>query len=662
MKTWAKLGDRRMPFPGDWRARPSGPYVRFTKEKVEHSIGGLFEAQTDGHPHHLAVKAAGREVTYSALNDAANGVGYTIVAARGNQRFPVALLIEADIPLITAMLGALKAGRACVVVDPSYPPKRIAFILDDSQADLILTDGRNIELARRLARNGCRVLNVDRLDQNLSVGNLEITVSPEAPAYLLYTSGSTGTPRGVIQNHRVVLHNVMKYTNAFHICEDDRLTMLFPYSFGEAMNNIYSALLNGASILPWPPTREPLSYLADWLNRERITIYHSVSTFFRHFVASLKGAERFPALRVINLSGEPVYRQDMELYRRHFLPPCVLVNSLGSTETKLICQYFADHETRITGNFVPAGYASEDVKVQVLDENGREVQPGRVGEIVVTSKYLSQGYWRQEELTERAFAPSPGHGGERIYRTGDLGRMNPDGLVEHLGRKDSLVKPRGFRIELGEIEAVLVEHPAVREAVVLAREDQPGKRRLVAYVVPTRDGGPTISELRDFVTETLPAYMVPSTFLLYERLPITPSGKVDRGALPAPARGRPELHEAFVAPRTPVEEVLADIWSEVLGISSIGVRDNFLYLGGDSLLAIQMATRLSATFQAELSPRTFFETPTVAELSQVIMANEAKPGQTEKVARIMSKIKSMSAEDVQRTLEEKKGQRTGERS
>lgn len=632
MNTAKKLRQPSSRPPGDWRARPTGPYVRFEKQDVEQSIGQRFEAQVHRHPDCLAVKTRRGAATYRALNEAANRIGHAIVAAGGGEHSAVALLVEEDILLIAAMLGAAKAGKTYVVVDPSYPARRMAFMLDDSQVGLILCDSRNLDLAKRLAGHECRVLSVERPGQGLPVDDLEFQVSPDTPAYLLYTSGSTGTPKGVVQNHRVVLHNVMKYTNSFHICADDRLTMLFSYSFGEAMNNVYCALLNGASIFPWAVARHTVSDLAAWLGSERITIYHSVATVFRHFVAGLRGDERFDALRVVNLSGEPVYRQDMDLYAKYFSPPCVLVNSLGSTETKLICQYFANHGTRVAGNVVPVGYAAEDVTVQVLDEEGREAGPGRVGEIVVTSKYLSQGYWRRQEHTERAFLPCPDGLGATTYRTGDLGRMAHDGLIEHLGRKDSQVKVRGFRIELGEVEAVLMQHPAVRGAAVLAREDEPGDRRLVAYVVPAQDRVPTVAELREYLSEGLPEYMVPLAFVLLDALPLTSNGKVDRRSLLALEPATPALPAAYAAPRDMLERELAQLWRSVLGVPRVGVEDDFFALGGHSLQAARLSAELERLLGQRLPPAALHQAPTVAKLAALLRQEGCSEALTHMVA------------------------------
>jgi acyl carrier protein len=334
-----------------------------------------------------------------------------------------------------------------------------------------------------------------------------------------------------------------------------------------------------------------------------------------------------------------------------------LQHRMAATEMSVIRLYFLDKKTPIMDNVVPVGYAVDDTEILLLDEAGKEVGVNRTGEIAIKSRYLSPGYWRRPDLNQAKFLPDPKGGNERIYLTGDLGLMRPDGCLEHLGRKDFQVKIRGHRIEVDEIELALLDSAAIKEAVVVAREDQADEKRLVAYVVPNQQSGSTISELRSLLRAKLPEYMMPSAFVLLEALPMTPNGKVDRLALPAPDRARPDLEETFVAPCTPVEEVVAGILAGVLGLERIGAHNNFFELGGHSLLATQVMARIRRAFRVELPLRRFFEAPTVAQLSQAIIANEIGPGQAEKIARILQSLEGMSAEDVTNMLQQKSKER-----
>ena len=628
---------------------PSGEFVAFKKEDVEGSIPRRFEQQVAKSPHRLAVKAKGHQLTYDELNRAANHVAHAVLAQRGEGEEPVALLLEQGISLTVGLLGILKAGKFYVPLDASFPHARSGDMLEDSQAGLIVNN-KNLSLVKELAQSALQIVNIDALDSNLSTENPGLSISPDCLACILYTSGSTGQPKGVIQNHRNVLHFSRIYTNGFHICPDDRLSFLASSSVTAPLWDMFGALLNGATLFPFNLKQEGVGTLAKWLSQEEITIYNSVTTVFRHFAGALTGEAEFPKLRLIRIGGESVYKHDVTLYKRHFSQDCILHNGLGATEVKIFRRYFIDKETEITGNIVPAGYAVEGAKVVLLNDTGDEVDFNQVGEIAVKSRYLSLGYWRRPDLTQAKFLPDPNGSDERIYLTGDLGRMLPDGCLVHLDRKDFQVQIRGYRVEIAEIETVLLDHPAIKEAVVVAQGDQTGNKRLVAYLVLHRKPAPTVTTLRQVLAETLPSYMIPSTFMMLDSLPLTPTGKVDRRALPTPDTERPKLEVAFVAPRTPVEESLAEIWSEVLGIDPVGIADNFLELGGNSLLATQVISRVLNTFQVELPLRSLFDSPAVADMAVVITQNQAQKAEPQDLDRMLAELEQLSDEEAQRRL------------
>jgi amino acid adenylation domain-containing protein len=624
------------------RVYPTNAYIPFTKAEIEQSIPARFEQQLGRYPDRLAIKTGNQSLTYEELNRAANRVARGILAQQGPGEEPVALLFDHGAAVLVTILGVLKAGKMYVPLDPSYPLARTAYILEHAQARLLVTDTPNLPLAKTLARDGCGVLDMEEIDAALSDENVGLALAPDALSYILYTSGSTGQPKGIVQNHRNVLHNIMKYTNGSHICADDRLSLLFSVSYSAAVTNIFGALLNGAALFPFNLKEEGLGNLVDWLTREEITVYHSVTTVFRRLLDALTGAEAFPKLRLIELTGEPVSPREVERFKYHFPPHCLLHNRMAATEMSLIRQYFIGKETPITGSTVPVGYAVADTDILLLDETGEEVGVGQIGEIAIKSPYLALGYWRRPDLTQAAFVPDPAGGSARIYRTGDLGRMRPDGCLEHLGRKDFQVKIRGHRVETAEIETALLEHTVVKEAIVLAQEDGRGDKRLVAYVVPARKPEPTVSELRSFVQAKLPDYMVPSAFVRLEVLPLLPNGKVDRRALPVPDMARPELDTAFVGPRTPVEEELAGIWTDVLKLDHVGLHDNFLELGGDSLLAAEVISRVRQAFHVDLSLRDFFKAPTVAGLAGAIVQHQAEQAGPEEMTRILAELEEQS--------------------
>ncbi|MGH7824579.1 MAG: non-ribosomal peptide synthetase [Candidatus Binatia bacterium] len=602
---------------------PTKAFVEFKKEDLEESISDRFERQVAKHPDRIAVQTANQTLTYDELNRLSNRLAWAISAQRGDDNEPIALLLENDAPMIAAMLGALKAGKIYVPLDPLLPRARATYILDDSRAGLIVTNNANIPLANELAKTTGPLLNIDELDTSLSTDPPGLPVAPDALTWILYTSGSTGQPKGVVQNHRNVLHFVMNYTNGLHLCSEDRLTILSSFSVNAGNHDIFTALLNGASLYPLNIKEVGLEPLADWLVQHEITIYHSVPTVFRHFLESLREPAQFPNLRVIRFGGEPAAKRDVELYKQFFTQDCILINRLGSTETGTVRWYFIDKETAITGNIVPIGYPVDDNEIWLLDDGGKEGGLNNIGEIAVRSRYLTPGYWRRPDLTQAAFLPDPDGGNERIYRMGDLGRRLPDGCLLHLGRKDSQVKVRGHRIELAEIEMALLHHPAVKEGVVVARAEQDGERRLVAYMLPAARPVPFVSELRAFLNERLPDYMIPSAWVFLDAFPLAPNGKVDRGALRPPSATRPELDTTFVAPRTPLEEALAGIWSEVLCLDQVGIQDSFFELGGDSLAATQVISRVIKKFDLQLPIRFLFQAPTVADMATVIAQSQS---------------------------------------
>ncbi|HEY2986331.1 MAG TPA: non-ribosomal peptide synthetase [Candidatus Binatia bacterium] len=602
--------------------RPTASFVAFADSAIDQSISARFEQQAARYPQRLAVATPERNLTYQELNQLANRVARAIVAHLGEEEEPVALLLEQGVVLIAAILGVLKAGKFYVALDPAFPHARAAEMLEDSQAKLLLTNTKHLSQSRQLAK-AQQVLNCDDVDAGVATGNLDLSISPETRALMLYTSGSTGRPKGVLHDQRSILVEIRNYTNDLRICPEDRLAMWHSCSLATSIRNIYSALLNGAALFPYDLNAEGFAPLAEWLRDRRITVLHTLPTTFRHFLGTLAADSAFPAVRVLLLGGEAIYGEDVRRYQRHFPADCVLMHSMGPTETFIIRRHFIDHDWRGGDGKIPVGYAVPDKEVLLLDETGREVGPGQVGEIAVRSKYLALGYWRRPELTEAAFIPDPRGGQERIYLTGDLGTMRPDGCLIHMGRKDFQVKIRGYRVEPGEIEAALLALDSIIGAVVHLQADDTGEQLLIACIVPAAGGTPTVSELRRKLAETLPDYMIPSGFVFLENLPLLPNGKVDRRALPAPGHGRPALNVVYVAPRTPIESDLARIWTEVLGLKEVGIDDNFLELGGNSLLATRILTHVIETFRVKLSIRALLDMPTVAQMAASIALHQA---------------------------------------
>jgi len=518
-------------------------------------------------------------------------------------------------------------------------------MLRDSQSTVILTDNDHLSMAKGFVEDGIRLINVDDLDSSLSINNPGVFISPTAYAWISYTSGSTGQPKGVVQNHRNLLHLFMTQTNELHICSEDRLLTLTS-SAGEVL----LAILNGASIFPVNIQEEGMAGLSDWLMQEEITVYNSVPSIFRQFTNSLRGDERFPKLRLIRFTGEALYRADVDLYKKYCCESCIVVNRLSSNEVPAFRQYFINHSTVLTASVVPVGYAIGDYDVQLIGDYGQEVDINEIGEIAVKGGHLTPGYWRNPDLTQAKFSSSSREAEVRIFKTGDLGRVDSDGCLFYLGRQDFQVKIRGNRVEISEIESALIELESVKETVVVAREHARGEKRLVAYVVSATQPEPTVTTLRRQLAEKLPQYMIPSVFVSLDALPVIGIGKVNRQALPEPEQCRASLDSKFAMPRSPVEEVLVQIWADLLSLDRVGIHDNFFDLGGDSLTATQVVMQVIKHFQLEIPLRYVFESPTVSEMAAVITQYQGKQLRKEDLESILVDLESLQDEEAQRLL------------
>jgi amino acid adenylation domain-containing protein len=598
-------------------SRPSG-FAEFGIEETEQSISQRFEQQVIKDPSRIALKSKTYQLTYAELNQHANQVARSIIA-RGSSDGTVVLLLDHDIAAVIGVLGALKAGRPFVPIDPSLPRDRFQHILQDSQADLIVMNGHSLANARHLMTDSLGSVDLDQLDSELSPENLDIPISPGSTSWILYTSGSTGQPKGVLQTHRNELHNVMNHTNSLGLASRERFTLLGSYSTGQGMQDTYCALLNGGTLYPFDLKAEGPAHLGEWLIQEKITIYHSAATVFRHFMYSLSGKERFPDLRIVRLGSEQVTWKDVDLYRRSFADQCIFINALSSSECRTLRQICINKEVSFAGS-VPVGYEVPDKKVVLLDDAGKEVSPGQVGEIAVCSRYLSPGYWRRPDLTSKAFTRDRELSDEPVYRSGDLGRFWADGALEHLGRKDFQVKIRGYRVEPHEVELTLLDLPGVKEALVMPRSDPNGGQRLVAYLAIASQSKPSVSRLRKLLRLKLPEYMIPASFVVLAALPLSPTGKLDVQSLPEPEPGRPELDTPYIQPITPVEEQLVALWIDILGVDRVGIHDSFFDLGGNSLLAALMISRTTEKFRALIELGSFLSQPTVCSLAQKIAA------------------------------------------
>jgi amino acid adenylation domain-containing protein len=624
----------------------------------------LFEQQAERIPDKIAVGFKGQSLTYLELNQRANRLAHYLRSSGVGPEIRVGVCVERGPDLLIGLLAILKAGGVYVPLDPAYPKERLAYILDDAQAPLMLAQHHLLE---RLPEQQARVL---CLDSELAVLEHESELNPDSGvepanlAYIIYTSGSTGRPKGAMVEHRGMLNHLYAKFRDLHLTNDDVIAQTSSQSFDISIWQLLAASLAGGRVEMFDDeVAQTPSRLVQMTEREGITILETVPALLRGMLGVVELQEtlsrQLASLRWLIVTGEALppelARQWLERY-----PHIPLMNAYGPTEcSDDVTHHVARELPSQSAARMPIGRPVINTRIYILDRRLRPLPVGVPGELCVAGIGVGRGYLNQPGLTALTFVADPfaSKPGARLYKTGDLARYLPDGEIEFLGRIDHQVKMRGFRIELGEIESALNKHSAVGEAVVMLSAAQPGDERLLAYVVPAPDSTPASADLRHYLKQRLPEYMVPSAFVMLEALPLTGNGKLDRRALERMSVAGPINERAFVAPRTPVEEAVAGIWAELLKLERVGVHDNFFDSGGHSLLAIQVLTQLLKTFQVDLQLRTFFEAPTVAELSERVIASETKPGQTEKIARILQKVGRMSAEDKQEILERKRLER-----
>jgi amino acid adenylation domain-containing protein len=595
------------------------------------SIQQLFEEQVEGAPDRVAIIADDQQLTYQQLNQRANLLARYLRDLGVEAETIVALYMERSLEMVVAILGVLKAGGAYLPLDPGYPKERLAFMLEDSQALIVLTQETLVD---GLPQNHAKVVRLDRDWHLICRHSKETLIShtqAENSAYVIYTSGSTGRPKGVIVKHTNVVC-LFEVTQAqYQFSQDDSWVLFHSYAFDFSVWEIWGALFNGGRlvIIPYWVSRSPDAFY-DLLIDEQLTVLNQTPSAFRQLIQ----AEQFRtcvkrlALRLLIFGGEALELQSLgPWFSRHGDQHPILVNMYGITETTVhvTIRLLKEEDLKLARGSV-IGKVLDGLEIYILDNELQPVPIGVNGELYVGGTGLARGYLRRPELTAERFVPNPfnSRDGSRLYKTGDLARYLADGDIEYLGRIDHQVKIRGFRIESGEVESELNKYPAVRESLVLARDGNDGERQLVGYLV-VENGDVSIGAIRSYLKDRLPEYMIPSTFVTLDAFPLTNNGKIDRDRLQIPEQNRPELQQRYVAPQTELEENLAAIWAEVLRLEQVGIHDNFFDLGGHSLLAIRITLRVRQALNVDLPLRRLFESPTIAELA-VDLERELKAG------------------------------------
>lgn len=561
-------------------------------------------------PDAVAVVLEGKQLTYRELNRRANQLAHYLQKLGVRPGSLVGICLERSLEMTIAILGTLKAGAAYVPLDPTYPQQRLSFMLQDAQIAVLLTQ-------ETLPISSDRVVCLDTAWECIekeSSENPSSGVTAEHLAYVIYTSGSTGKPKGVTISHRAICNRLLWGQSVYPLTESDRVLQQASFSFDFAVWEFFAPWLAGGQLILIPPEmHRDSAYLVRLIAEQKITVAHFVPSLLQAILEE-PGIEACQSLKWLFCGGESL---SVELQKR-----CCdrlsaqLYNQYGPTEATVDATFWRcrPEENRQT---VPIGRPIANTQIYILDECRQPVPIGVPGELWIGGVGLAQGYLNRPDLTNERFIPNPfsNKPGSRLYRTGDLARYRRDGAIEFLGRCDRQVKIRGFRIELGEIEAALRQHDEIKEAVMLAREDFPGKPRLVAYFVSHREYLPHTNELIEWLQQKLPDYTIPSAFVSLEAFPLLPNGKLDRQSLPAPDVTTPE--DTFVAPRTPVEDSLAQIWSQVLRLEKVSIHDNFFALGGDSILSLQVVAKANQ-MGLQLTPKQIFEHQTIARLATVV--------------------------------------------
>ncbi|MFN8596432.1 MAG: amino acid adenylation domain-containing protein [Anaerolineae bacterium] len=605
---------------------------------TDNQVHHLFEEQAARTPDHIAVVWQDKHITYAELNRRANQLAHYLRKVGVQSETLVAICLERSIEMIVSVLGVLKAGGAYVPIDPLYPADRIAFMLSDSQAPIVLTQER---LAANVQQSAFSTQQLVRVDADWSLIALESDdnpigrTTPDNLAYMIYTSGSTGRAKGTLITHRNLVNAYRAWEVAYELHTVSSHLQMANFAFDVFSGDFVRALCSGGKLVLCP--REFLldaPRLYDLLRREAVDCAEFVPAVLRGLIQHLDQAHQtLDFMRLLVCGSDSWYVEEYRYFKRFCGPRTRLINSFGLTEATIDSSYY--EATALAANadqVVPIGRPFPNMQLYVLDKHLQPMPIGVPGELYVGGLGIARGYLNRPELTDERFIRNPFEPAicnpqSKMYKTGDRARVLADGNVEFLGRMDFQVKIRGFRIEPGEIEAALGQHPAVQSAVVLVKDAAPNDKRLVAYIASDRQPVLTAGELRQFAQDRLPEYMIPTAFVILDAMPLMANGKIDRIALPAPDWSRRDLADEYIAPRTPIEETLVTVWRQVLGVKQIGVHDNFFQLGGHSLLATQLISRIRSAFKVDLPLRNVFEAPTIAGLASLIdVAQRAETG------------------------------------
>jgi amino acid adenylation domain-containing protein len=613
-------------------------------------IHQLFEQEVARRPDAVAIRFADEQLTYRQVNERANQIAHRLRKLGVGPEVMVGTLLDRSLDLVVGLLGILKAGGAFVPLDPSYPMERLEFMAADIAAPVMLVQE---SVVQRLGFPGTsnpawlhgKSLSFEQNRADIaqeSVENPTNQTTADNLAYVMYTSGSTGQPKGVMVSHRAVVR-LVKNTNYIDLDEREVFLQFSPTSFDASTLEIWGALLNGGCLAMMPPEKQSLSELGTAIRRYGVTTLWLTAGLFNVMVE--QRVEDLKPLRQLVAGGDALSPAHVRKALEN-LPGCRLINGYGPTEgTTFTCCHTISVEDA-EGSSIPIGRPIANTQVYLLDSEDQFVPSGEAGELCIGGDGLARGYLNQPELTAAKFVRHPfrDEPEARIYKTGDLARYRPDGTIEFLGRSDNQVKISGYRIELGEIETVVMQYPSVRSTVVIARQDTPGEKKLVAYVVASEQGC-SFAELRVYLQQKLPAYMMPSAFVLMDALPLSPNGKVDRAALPVPPVAHPEPPRAKSA-QSDMEQKIESAWLKVLVLQQVGLDDNFFDVGGDSLQLLAVHAEIQKKIESEFPLTDLFEYSTIRSLARHLAGTS---GQRASMAKAIERARQQKTVWAERT-------------
>jgi acyl-coenzyme A synthetase/AMP-(fatty) acid ligase/thioesterase domain-containing protein len=595
--------------------------LEFDKSETQRSIPHRFARLAQEHPHAPAVRDRDRIVTYQELDALGNRIAHRILADYGQRQLQVGLVFPLTIESIAAHLGVLKAGKTAIAIDPAFPQMRAAELLMAAGAELALCDPARLDSTRSLNVVG-QVLDIGRAIDGMPEYPPEVLIDADDPAAIVFTSGSSGRPKGIVHTHRTLLHRCWSDTHYLQLSRHDRISLFSSLSFGAGLPQLFAGLLNGACVHPFDLRNREFTEIFDWLWSERISVFWPPVSAFRLFLDSCPGNERYDDCRYVIQSGEATLTRTSRAWRRYFPATCALVCQLATTEAQVVSRYALTASTAVEGRYAPIGYADPDKQVAIVNSAGEPVAPGEIGELVVSSAYLSPGMWSGEANAVRAFPADRllKLGDGRIgLRTGDLASRDVRGRMHHHGRCDGVIKRHGGRVDFSEVEAALLEYEGISRAVCIARELENHRQQIVAfYVARNARECPTESEIRGWLINRLPDYMVPSRLLAVPELPRTINGKIARCALPnlglaQRARGA-ELHTF----ENQLQRCIVEIWRATIGHDNIGIDDDFFEAGGDHLSVVQAAAAISNCLGRPVRGGEIRETRTIRRLVETL--------------------------------------------